>query len=56
MAVVVRAVLEPGSRLLVRFASDPGRDHERIAGWPVDDTGWIVGTPDHLLIEEPTAS
>ena len=56
MAVVVRAVLEPGSRLLVRFANDPGRDHERIAGWPIDDTGWIVATPDYLLSEEPTGS
>ena len=54
--MVVRAVLEPGSRLLVRFASDPGRDHERIAGWPVDDTGWVVASPNHLLAEEPTSS
>ena len=56
MAVVVRAVLEPGSRLLVRYASDPGVDHERIAGWLIDDAAWVVATPHLLLHEEPTGT
>ena len=54
MAVVVRAVLEPGSRLIVRYANDPV-DHELIAGWQVDDGSWIVGTPHLTLAEEDTS-
>ena len=49
MISMVRAVVDPGSRLLVRFGDRPGRDFERIAGWPIDDAGWIVATPKLLL-------
>ena len=42
--------------MLVRYASNPGVDHERIAGWPIDDGAWIVATPHLLLHEEPTAT
>ena len=49
---VVRAVVDPGSRLLVRFANEAGMDHERLAGWPIDDASWIVATPQLRLVEE----
>ena len=52
MTAVVRAVVDPGSRLHVRFGDSLGRDSERLAGWPIDDESWIVATLELLLVEE----
>ena len=55
MISMVRAVVDPGSRLLVRFGDRSGRGFERIAGWLIDDAGCIAATPELTLVEEAAA-
>ena len=47
--------LLPGARIGVRYQDDPNYVHERIIGWPVSDTAWLILTPhDHEYIEDFT--
>ena len=35
----------PGARVGVRYEEDPTYAHERILGFPVSETAWVVLTP-----------
>ena len=45
--------LLPGPRIGFRYPDDPNYVHERILGWPVSDTAWLILTPhDQKDIED----